>query len=193
MKAKVDKDNNDNLYNQDDVKRSISSLEQLSLPEDGFFRANSGGVLSVTSSKRAKGQKHIDFKIKDDGLLRINSDVVSTTSSKRAKGSKHIPFKIKTLQSSQVDEGEIKKWDQGNQIDESRAEIENLVDTPTNAHDSELVDKVLTQPDSPRKSIQYMVDVDDMHTLDSNVQSSMESPKIQLDTPADTYEQNKDL
>ena len=77
----------------------------------------------------------------------------------------------------------INKWDQGNQIDESRAEIENLVDTPTNAHeselvdkvlttnahDSELLDKVLTQPDSPQKSIQYMVDVDDMHTLDSNV------------------------
>ena len=38
-----------------------------------------------------------------------------------------------------------------------------------------------------------MVDVDDMHTLDSNVQSSMDSPKIMLDTPADTYEQNKDL
>ena len=36
MKAKGEKGNDDKLYNQDDVKRSVSNLEQLLVPEDSF-------------------------------------------------------------------------------------------------------------------------------------------------------------
>ena len=38
--------------------------------------------------------------------------------------------------------GGIEKWGPAGIIDEGRAEIENLVDTQSNANESELVDKV---------------------------------------------------
>ena len=56
MKVKGKKGSRDEmLQNQDDVKRSVSSIDQLAGFDDGFGRANSAGMLSVTSNKRAMG------------------------------------------------------------------------------------------------------------------------------------------
>ena len=55
MKVKGKKGTREMLQNQDDVKRSVSSLDQLGGFDDGFGRANSAGMLSTTSNKRAMG------------------------------------------------------------------------------------------------------------------------------------------
>ena len=46
----------------DDMKRSVSSTDQL-MAHLSLRRHDSYGKMSTTSSKRAKGQKHRDFKI----------------------------------------------------------------------------------------------------------------------------------
>ena len=47
----------------DDVRRSVSSHDQLHKARNTLSRPDSQGKMSTTSSRRARGQRHRDFKI----------------------------------------------------------------------------------------------------------------------------------